>query len=135
MLKPVLCCDYCELSKHAKNSMPCSTCSCNKDYISHFKLDPAIQKLVDEKIIYRLKEDRDGKHFYIGNAGVCGRYVPGSGMEVQSEESDESESDHSDLCGGSTDGKDRYNSFSETDGTDSAKLERNDSISATKSFS
>ena len=134
MLKPVLCCDYCELSKHAKNSMPCSTCSCNKDYISHFKLDPAIQKLIDEKVIY-VKEEKDGKHFYIGNAGVCSRDVPGSGVEIPSPKPYASKSDNSDLCGGSTDGKDRYNSFGETDGTTAAKLERNDSVSATKSFS
>ena len=134
MLKSVLCCDYCELSKHAKNSLPCSTCPCNKDYISHFKLDPAIQKLVDEKII-DVMEERDGKHFYIGNAGICRRDVSGRRMEVQSEEPDEGESNRGDLCGGSTDGKDRHEPFGETDGTTAAKLERNDSVSTTKSFS
>lgn len=48
-------CDICSYRDHQKGSTPCSVCSSNKNYISHFKEDPIVTKL---KEFWGITDDR-----------------------------------------------------------------------------
>lgn len=57
-------CDICTERDWDKGSMPCSKCSDNKLYVSHFKAHPVIKTLTEEGVVTKegLKEAIDGNN-------------------------------------------------------------------------